>query len=99
MATDRITPEDLENFKNELLNKLKEIVLTNHELQKMELNKKAMPTKWLKSYQVQKLLGISSGTLQTLRLNGTLPYTKLGGTLLYNNEDIQKIILNNMKNI
>ena len=93
-----ITVEDLENFKSDLLSQLKEFVLTSPAIPKSKVNYEPPQTKWLKSYQVQRLLGISAGTLQNLRINGTLPYTKLGGTLLYNNEDIQKIINNNMRN-
>ena len=53
--------------------------------------------KWLKSPEVRKLLGLSSGTLQNLRVNGTLPYTKIGGVLYYDQEDIQKVMLENRK--
>jgi hypothetical protein len=35
--------------------------------------------KWLKSSEVKKMLGISPGTLQNLRINGMLPFTKIGG--------------------
>ena len=53
--------------------------------------------KWLKSKEVRKLLNISAGTLQTRRINGTLPYTKMGGVLYYDLEDIQKVLLANKK--
>ena len=46
----------------------------------------------LRSKDVQKMLGVSSGTLQNLRVNGTLPYSKIGGTILYNLSDILKVI-------
>lgn len=49
------------------------------------------PKKLLKSYQVKNLLKISPGTLQNLRVNGTLPFTKVGGIIYYNYEDIMKI--------
>jgi hypothetical protein len=32
--------------------------------------------KWLKAHEVRRLLKISPGTLQTLKANGTIPYTK-----------------------
>jgi hypothetical protein len=55
-----------------------------------------MPTKkWLKSYEVKKLLGISMGTLQNLRVNGTLPFTKIGGVILYDYDDVQRMIQEN----
>ena len=51
--------------------------------------------KWLKSPEVRELLGISPGTLQNLRINGTLPYTKIGGVLYYNYQEIIQILENN----
>lgn len=94
MATSIITPDDLEQFKWELL-----------DLIKQQLDKKvdkSIPQEqkrvWIKSHQVQRMLGISPGTLQNLRINGTIPYTKVGGVLFYNKEDIEKILENNMRN-
>ena len=55
--------------------------------------------KWLKSPEVRKMLDISHGSLQTLRINGTLPYTKLGGSLYYDIEDIQKVMEQNKHNV
>jgi hypothetical protein len=48
--------------------------------------------KWLKSVEVRKLLNISPGTLQNLRINGTLRYTKIGGIMYYKLENINKIL-------
>ena len=48
--------------------------------------------KWLKSYEVRKILNISPGTLQNLRINGTLPYTKIGGVIYYDYSDIQEML-------
>ena len=45
--------------------------------------------------ELMELLNISSGTLQNLRINGTLPYTKMGGILFYDTEDIQAIMKKN----
>lgn len=49
--------------------------------------------KWMKSVEVRKLLNISRGTLQNLRVNGTLPYTRVGGVIYYDYEDIQNMII------
>jgi glycyl-tRNA synthetase alpha subunit len=49
------------------------------------------PNKLLKSYQVKNRLKISPGTLQNLRVNGTLPFTKVGGIIYYKDEDIMKL--------
>ena len=51
------------------------------------------PTKkWLKSKDVRKLLGISPGTLQSLRMKGILPYKRVGGIIYHDSEDIQKML-------
>lgn len=47
---------------------------------------------WLKTKDVLKLLKISSGTLQNLRVNGTLNHHKVGGILYYKREDIEKML-------
>ena len=85
MAVQVITLEDLNEFRNLLLNDLKEII-----------HSKPQQTKqWLKSNEVRKLLNISPGTLQNLRINGTLSYTKVGGIMYYNNTDIEKLLSGN----
>jgi hypothetical protein len=87
MAVEIITKEDLKNFKTELLNELKELFSTTSDQQKP----------WLKSQEVRKLLAISPGTLQHLRIIGTLPYTKIGGTLYYKHEDVIQMLEKNKK--
>ena len=82
MAIEVITREDLNEFRTLLLSDLKEI-----------FNSKSQQTKlWLKSNEVRKLLNISPGTLQNLRINGTLSYTKIGGTMYYAYADIEKVL-------
>lgn len=76
-----ITKGDLVEFKNNLISELKEI-----------LNRNPEPKQWLKSGEVRKLLKISPGTLQNLRINGTLNYTKIGSIIYYNYDDILKIL-------
>jgi hypothetical protein len=41
------------------------------------------------------MLGISPGTLQNMRINGTIPFTKMGGILFYDSGEIQKILESN----
>jgi hypothetical protein len=48
--------------------------------------------KYLKSAEVMKLLQVSPGTLQNLRINGTLPYTKVGGIIYYDAQEIQHVM-------
>lgn len=37
------------------------------------------------------MLGISHGTLQTLRNNGSIPFSKIGGVIFYSREELNKI--------
>ncbi len=79
-----ITVEDLDEFRSNLLLEIKRLL--------KEFS--GQPgRKWLKSFEVKKLLGISPGTLQNLRINGTLPFTKIGGVMLYDYDDIQKMLI------
>ncbi|MBS1530358.1 MAG: helix-turn-helix domain-containing protein [Bacteroidetes bacterium] len=80
-----LTIEDLEQFKTELLAEIKILLQGN--------NNTSVSKKWLKSNEIRKLLSISPGTLQTLRINGTLPFTKIGGVIYYDQDDIQKMFL------
>ncbi|MCR8668231.1 helix-turn-helix domain-containing protein [Aestuariibaculum sp. M13] len=79
MAATIITTDDLREFKIELLEDLKELISKQAEFKSK---------KWLKSPDVRKLLGVSHGTLQNLRINGTLPYSKLGGVIYYDYQEI-----------
>ena len=83
MPSEIITTDDLREFKIELLTEFKKMLNEQH----------GQPAKkWLKSYEVKKLLGISPGTLQNLRVNGTLPFTKIGGQMFYDYENIRKML-------
>ena len=88
MAVEVITREDLNEFRTLLLKDLQELIHS----------KPGQTKKWLKSIEVRNLLNISPGTLQNLRINGTLTYTKIGGTLYYDNTDIDKLLNTNKTN-
>ena len=86
MPSEIITTDDLREFKAELLTEFRKMLKEHH----------GQPSKkWLKSYEVKKMLGISPGTLQNMRINGTIPFTKMGGILFYDSEDIRKILEDN----
>jgi len=82
MGVNILTKEDLQQFKGELL----------AELVKLFTNQVPVKKKWLKSYEVRELLGISRGTLQNLKDNGTLHPTLIGGLLFYDYDEIFKIM-------
>ncbi len=72
---------DLLNFGNALL----------HEIQSGKPAAEE-PAQWLKSSEVRKLLKISPGTLQNLRINGTLNFNRIGGILYYKYDDLKKLM-------
>lgn len=78
-----VTLGDLQDFRIQLLKDFKQMMTQT-------TNGSNRP--WLKSGEVRKLLNISSGTLQTLRSNGTLQFNKVGGMIYYEYEDIQAMM-------
>lgn len=83
MEIELATLSDLENLKREILTEIKTLLLgTNLKPEK----------KWMKSGEVQKLLGISPGTLQTLRNRDMIPFTRLGGMIFYEQTEINKLL-------
>ena len=76
-----VTKRDLLNFGNLLLREIKNAT-----------PQETLPKPWLKSAEVRNILKISPGTLQNLRINGTLKYKRIGGIIYYNYEDITKML-------
>ena len=83
MPANLITTDDLREFKIELLEEFKKIINSSNNYESK---------KYLKSAEIRKLLKVSPGTLQTLRINGTLPYIKIGGIILYDVVQINKVL-------
>lgn len=89
MAIEVITKDDLQEFRHQLLEDIKDIFQTKQPQEQKQ---------WLKSFEVRKLLKISPGTLQNLRINGTLSYTKIGSIMYYSYQDIEKLLEKNKIN-
>jgi excisionase family DNA binding protein len=87
MVVELITKEDLEQFKQELL-----VEMTTIFTQILSMNPQ---NDWLKVKEVCELLKVSKGTLNTLRMNGTIPYSKIGGVIYFNRQDIEEILNKN----
>lgn len=83
MPSKIITTDDLIVFKLELFEELKNL-LKEHTAGSLK--------RYLRSAEVMELLNISAGTLQNMRINGSLPYSKIGGTIYYDWEDIQRVM-------
>lgn len=85
MEIDIITKQDLQQFKLELLQELKEFFGKDNKPK----------TEWLRSGEVRKMLKISPGTLQNMRVSGALRSTKIGGMHYYAYDDIIKMLEGN----
>ncbi|TCD27787.1 DNA-binding protein [Pedobacter psychrodurus] len=83
MKMDIITKADLQEFKLEMLNEIRGM---------LQGSTNAQNRSWLRSKDVRKMLNISPGTLQNLRINGVLPFHKVGGTIFYSRESVEKMI-------
>lgn len=82
MNIEVITKEDLQVLRRELLEDLKQILTITRTEQK----------KWLKSADVRKMLNVSAGTLQNLRVSGHLKPNKIGGSFYYAMGDIELLL-------
>jgi len=83
MNVDLITKEDLREMECRLLAEIKKLA---------PMEGQGVSKKWLKSNEVRKLLKISPGTLQNLRINGTSNFTCIGSLIYYKQEDINKLL-------
>lgn len=82
MNVEVITKDDLLAFRLQLINDLKELLFSNQKTVK----------EWLRSSEVRKLMKISPGTLQNLRITGKLKFTKIGGIHYYRYSDIELLL-------
>jgi hypothetical protein len=81
-----LTTADLREFKVELIGEIQRL-LNQNGIQPVK--------KWMRSKEVRKLLNISPGTLQTLRVNGTITFSRIGGVIFYEYEEILKMVERN----
>lgn len=75
-----VTPEYLQQFRKELIEEIKQTIKSSNKLEK----------EWIRIEDIKKLYNISAGTLQTLRNNGTIPYSKMGGTIFIKKNILMK---------
>jgi hypothetical protein len=82
-ALDILTKQDLQDFKTELFQEIQKLITGKSDPKN---------SKWLRSRDVRQMLGISPGTLQSLRVNGTLPFSMIGKIPYYKLDDILRIL-------
>jgi hypothetical protein len=87
MTVEFITKDDIQSLKTEIMDEIKKL-----------FQNPADQKEWLKSADVMTMLNCSPGTLQNLRVNGTLPFTKMGGTIYYSRKDVLKVLESNKRN-
>ncbi|MCK4500795.1 helix-turn-helix domain-containing protein [Candidatus Babeliales bacterium] len=79
------TKEDLRELEERLAKRISDLIsekLSNRQ-------------KWLRSSDVRKMLSISPGTLQNLRINRQISYSRVGGTLYYRFDDVEELLTKN----
>ncbi|MBP4139216.1 DNA-binding protein [Flavobacterium geliluteum] len=84
--SDILTKDDLRQFGLLLINDLRKIV------EKAEINEKdTIHPEWLKSRVVRKLMDMSPGSLQNLRVTGKVRFKKVLGSYYYNKQDLSNL--------
>ena len=79
------TEENLNRLRNEIVKDLEAVLI-----------KRSMPSRWMRSAEVRKMLGgISAAKLQSLRVGGHLPATDANGLWLYCYDDVIEFLERN----
>ncbi|MFD2146317.1 helix-turn-helix domain-containing protein [Mucilaginibacter antarcticus] len=87
MPFELLTKDDLETFRKALLSDIKLLLSPQiHEHQE-----------WLRCSDVRRMLKISTGTIQNLRISGKLKSQKVGGIHYYKLTDIENMISGKIK--
>jgi len=82
MAIEIITKDDLEAFRKTLLLDIRVLLC----------EKRQDHTEWLRCADVRKMLKVSTGTVQNLRITGKLKSQKVGGIHFYKLTDVQNML-------
>jgi len=81
---ENVTKENLQQFGLLLINQIKSIFGKELIQDKDDI----LSPEWLKGRAVRKLLDISAGSLQNLRISGKVRYRKVLGSYYYNKADL-----------
>lgn len=79
-----ITKEDLRQFGLHLMDSLRKVI-------QKEVPKDDNDPEWVKGRVVRKMMDMSAGTLQNLRVTAKVRYKKILGSYYYNKFDLQKL--------
>lgn len=83
---DSVTKDDLRQFGLLLLNDIRKIIEESQ-----TTDKESLDPEWLKSRVVRKLMDMSAGSLQNLRVTGKVRFKKVLGSYYYNKTDLTKL--------
>lgn len=83
---EKLTKNDLHQFGDFLLGKIR--IMIEQEKVKEE---KGITLHWLKGRMVRKILDISPGSLQNLRITGKVRFRKVLGSYYYNKADVDNL--------
>ncbi|KGO93681.1 DNA-binding protein [Flavobacterium subsaxonicum] len=86
-----ITKDDLRQFGLLLMDNIRAMIGKSSE-------KEDIHPDWLKSRVVRKLMDMSPGTLQNLRITGKVRFKKILGSYYYNKADLQQLFNEEEKN-
>lgn len=78
-----ITKEDLRRFGIEMLDGIRKL-----QIEKAVAEKEELEPQWIKSRKARKLLDMSPGSLQNLRVTGKVRNKKVLGSYYYNKSDL-----------
>ncbi|MBP4139212.1 DNA-binding protein [Flavobacterium sp. P7388] len=84
--SDNVTKDDLRQFGLLLLNDIRKII----DESKTD-EKESQDSEWLKSRVARKLMDMSAGSLQNLRVTGKVRFKKVLGSYYYNKTDLRKL--------
>jgi hypothetical protein len=84
--SEQVTKDDLRQFSLMIIDEIRKL--------KPEI-KKDDDVEWLKSRAAKKLLSMSAGSLQNLRIAGQVRFKKVLGSYYYNKADLMNLFTNN----
>lgn len=82
-----VTKEDLRQFRLLIIGDIRELLKERNELSK------GSEEEWLRSKEIRRILNISAGTLQNLRVQQKIGFRKIMGSYYYNRTDLEKLFI------
>ncbi len=81
-----VTKEDLRQFRLLIIGDIRELLKERN-----QLSDGSEKEEWLRSKEIRRILSISAGTLQNLRIQEKVRYRKIMGSYYYNRLDLLEL--------